>query len=75
MNASFKKGLAIGSTLGADTSDATATVADVLVGETFYGASGTKETGTLPNYVQSTSIMLTVPEMPDITENAEDTTL
>lgn len=75
MNASFKKGLAIGSTLGVDTSDATATVADVLVGETFYGASGTKETGTLPNYVQTYNITMTVPAMPTITENAEDTTV
>lgn len=60
---------------GLDTSDATATAGDILVGKTAYGADGTIITGVLPNYVQKYNITMTVPAMPVISENAEDTTV
>lgn len=63
MSKDFNKGLAVGSTLGTDTTDGTATANDILVGKTAY-VNGVKLTGVLPNYVQTLTIPLTVPDMP-----------
>lgn len=70
--AALAAGIAIGKASGVDTSDATATASDILVGKTAYGADGTKITGTLPNYVQTTNITLAVPAMPTVTESATE---
>jgi hypothetical protein len=59
---------------GFDTSDATITENDVLVGMIAYGKEG-RIVGVLPNFFQSLSLGLSVPTMPTIEENAEDTTV
>lgn len=70
MSKDFNKGLAVGSTLGVDTSDATATAADILVGKTAY-VNDELIIGVLPNYVQAVVLPLSVPGLPVVTESAE----